>query len=229
MAGFETCFTDMPWEVLYTTLTVNSTTLFTLESPSLAQLGLFSLPERISSQMSRINSSSTPMGEIPMEIGSTTVTVMYVKEIVQDDIVTVVTAVDSNMSKVLPITTLQRLLQEWKLFKEDEHNRTIAFKVTFNHVIKHLENEFSRSGLRNTRDELERTRQVMEDNIERVVERNERIGLLVDKTDRLTELSNGFRGSATRVKRAMWWHNFKFWIAIVIVVILLLFICLKVI
>ncbi|ODV73051.1 synaptobrevin family protein CYBJADRAFT_117739, partial [Cyberlindnera jadinii NRRL Y-1542] len=59
------------------------------------------------------------------------------------------------------------------------------------------------------RDELERTRQVMEDNIERVVERNERIGLLVDKTDRLTELSNGFRGSATRVKRAMWWHNFK--------------------
>jgi vacuolar v-SNARE protein NYV1 len=177
--------------------------------------------------MAIINASSTPMGQIPLEINGVSIVLMYVKESVEGDIITVVTATDVSAGKILPITTIQRLLEEWKLFKKEEDSRTIQFKVIFNHIIKEVENEYSRSGLELSREELQRTREVMENNIEQVVERNERIGLLVDKTDRLTELSNGFRGSAVRVKRSMWWQNVKFWVILVIVVLLILGILMK--
>lgn len=179
--------------------------------------------------MATINTSTTPLGQISLEVGGRGIVVMYVKESIQGDIVTVLTAVDSLAGRVLPITTLQRLLDEWRAFNADGEGKTITFKVIFNHVIKSLENEHARSGLELTRGELERTRGVMENNIEQVVERSERIGLLVDKTDRLQVLSNGFRGTAVKVKRSMWWQNIKFWAIVAIIIIALLLIVLKVV
>lgn len=54
-------------------------------------------------------------------------------------------------------------------------------------------------------------------NIERVLERGERIELLVDKTDNLNQQAFAFKKRSTQLKRAMWWKNSKIMAMIVLV------------
>lgn len=64
------------------------------------------------------------------------------------------------------------------------------------------------SGL--ARQEIEDVRTIMIENVERVLERGERINLLVSKTDRMNNQSVEFRKRTTQVKRSMWLANVKF-------------------
>ncbi|KAJ5762545.1 uncharacterized protein N7511_005927 [Penicillium nucicola] len=72
--------------------------------------------------------------------------------------------------------------------------------------------------------EIDSVRDIMTENIERVLERGERIDLLVDKTDRLGGSAHDFRMRSRGLRRRMWWKNTKLMIMIVIVVIFLLYI-----
>lgn len=58
--------------------------------------------------------------------------------------------------------------------------------------------------------EIEQVRTLMNDNIERVLQRGERINLLVNKTDKLNNASGSFRRRTVAIKRKLWWGNFKF-------------------
>ena len=49
--------------------------------------------------------------------------------------------------------------------------------------------------------------QVMVSNIESIVERGERLDLIVDKAENLSNESVTFRQSGRRLQRRMWWQN----------------------
>ncbi|KAJ5297346.1 hypothetical protein PENANT_c005G08906 [Penicillium antarcticum] len=72
--------------------------------------------------------------------------------------------------------------------------------------------------------EIDSVRDIMTENIERVLERGERIDLLVDKTDRLGGSAHDFRMRSRGLRRRMWWKNTKLMIMIVVVIIFLLYI-----
>ena len=59
------------------------------------------------------------------------------------------------------------------------------------------------------RQEVDEVKDVMVHNIEKVLERGEKIELLVDKTDQLSAQSTRFKKSAVSLKRSMWWQNIK--------------------
>ncbi|KAF9137456.1 hypothetical protein BGX30_010198 [Mortierella sp. GBA39] len=75
--------------------------------------------------------------------------------------------------------------------------------------------------------EIEQVKDVMVHNIERVLERGERIELLVDKTDNLNQQAFAFKKRSTQLKRTMWWKNTKLTIILtsVIIVLIYLIIC----
>uniref|UniRef100_A0A7N0USE6 Uncharacterized protein n=1 Tax=Kalanchoe fedtschenkoi TaxID=63787 RepID=A0A7N0USE6_KALFE len=50
---------------------------------------------------------------------------------------------------------------------------------------------------------------VMMENIEKVLERGEKIEVLVDKTDNLRSQAQDFRQQGTKIRRKMWIHNMK--------------------
>jgi vesicle-associated membrane protein 7 len=52
-------------------------------------------------------------------------------------------------------------------------------------------------------------RTIMVDNIEKVLERGDRIELLVDKTATMQDSSFHFRKQSKRLRRALWMKNFK--------------------
>ena len=77
--------------------------------------------------------------------------------------------------------------------------------------------------LASARKEVDSVRDIMSQNIEQVLERGERIDLLVDKTDRLGGSAHDFRLRSRGLRRRMWWKNVKLMVLVVVVVVFLLY------
>lgn len=77
--------------------------------------------------------------------------------------------------------------------------------------------------LRTAQREIEGVREIMTENIERVLERGEHMSVLVDKTGRLGDNARDFRVRSRTLKRRMWWKNVKLMILLVLVVIFLIY------
>lgn len=86
---------------------------------------------------------------------------------------------------------------------------------SFNGTLKKLMVDYgSTSGgqsdaIGNARREIDDVRGIMTKNIESLLERGERLDLLVDKTDRLGGSARDFRVRSRGLKRQMWWKNIK--------------------
>lgn len=65
---------------------------------------------------------------------------------------------------------------------------------------------------------LDDVRNVMVQNIEMVLERGEKLELLVDKTDRLQQQAFKFERSSRQLKMAMWWRRIQLYLLIFLVV-----------
>eukprot|EP00695_Tsukubamonas_globosa_P001267 TRINITY_DN223_c0_g1_i1.p1 TRINITY_DN223_c0_g1~~TRINITY_DN223_c0_g1_i1.p1 ORF type:complete len:204 (-),score=76.84 TRINITY_DN223_c0_g1_i1:70-681(-) len=76
-------------------------------------------------------------------------------------------------------------------------------------------------------EQINEVKGVMMENIDRVLERGEKLSTLVDKTDNLKQSAQVFQKKSTQLKRAMWWKNIKLMGALAaIVLIVILIICL---
>jgi vesicle-associated membrane protein 7 len=101
--------------------------------------------------------------------------------------------------------------------------------ASFNSALKKLmiEQGATQAGkqdaLRTAQREIDGVREIMTENIERVLERGERIDLLVDKTDRLGNSARDFRVRSRGLRRRMWWKNIKLMVLLVLVVIFLIY------
>lgn len=76
---------------------------------------------------------------------------------------------------------------------------------------------------RNVQSEIDNVRDIMSQNIEQVLERGERIDLLVDKTDRLGGSARDFRVRSRGLRRRMWWKNVRLMVMLVFVVLFLVY------
>ncbi|GAB1318889.1 hypothetical protein MFIFM68171_09099 [Madurella fahalii] len=98
----------------------------------------------------------------------------------------------------------------------------------FNGALRALMVEYGTTGqgredaIGNAQREIEDVRGIMTRNIEGLLERGERIDLLVDKTDRLGGSAAEFRIRSRGLKRRMWWKNVKLMGLLGLVVVLIL-------
>ncbi|OMJ16415.1 Vesicle-associated membrane protein [Smittium culicis] len=63
--------------------------------------------------------------------------------------------------------------------------------------------------IRQVQNDISQVKEIMAQNIERVLERGDRIDLLVDKTNNLSTEAFAFRKRSTALKRKLWWKNQK--------------------
>ncbi len=71
--------------------------------------------------------------------------------------------------------------------------------------------------------EIEDVRGIMSQNIESILERGERIDLLVDKTDRLGGSARDFRVRSRGLRRRMWWKNVRLMVLLAVVGVFLIY------
>ncbi|KAH3678430.1 hypothetical protein WICMUC_001447 [Wickerhamomyces mucosus] len=200
--------------LITTSFSINSTVLYSLENTQIiTKHKLFELKEIISNQLSIINNiTSSNIGTIPIYIQSLNLTLYYLKEYVNNDLITIVTIFNSDqISLILPITLLDELIREYKASLSSSGK--IEFKIRFNQIIKKNELQFQNS--KDLDDELNQVKSLLNDNIEQVLERNERINLLVNKTGQLSVRGNKFNVGSKKIKRKAWWQNIKFKVIVV--------------
>lgn len=72
--------------------------------------------------------------------------------------------------------------------------------------------------------QLTHIKSVMVDNIEKVLDRGEKINLLVDKTDNLHQQAFKFSKASTSYRRQLWWRNFKLTLMLAGVVLFIIYV-----
>ncbi|KAL3876456.1 hypothetical protein ACJMK2_034301 [Sinanodonta woodiana] len=70
--------------------------------------------------------------------------------------------------------------------------------------------------------QVDEVKGVMTQNIEKVIERGERLDDLLDKTDELQAQSSTFQKTANKIKKKYWWKNLKMKIIIAIVIFIII-------
>ena len=109
-----------------------------------------------------------------------------------------------------------------------------AFNAEFQRVLSSLmdkynlenDNDPSKQKIKQVTDQINQVKDVMIKNIDRVLERDERIELLVDRTEELDQHAFKFKSGSSRLKRTLWWKNIKMIIIMVAVFLLVLYIIL---
>lgn len=127
------------------------------------------------------------------------------------------------------VTIKQKFLEQYKPETTDFTSLPSYGCAAFNSTLKKLmveqgaTQEGQNDAIRQAQNEIEGVREIMTENIERVLERGERIDLLVDKTDRLGGNARDFRVRSKGLRRRMWWKNVKLMVLLVFVVIFLIY------
>lgn len=130
--------------------------------------------------------------------------------------------------KILPIRLLCDLKSnETDVFDDDKLKFHINETLNLFHeelMAIRNENNGSTSTTEDAEEDLKDIVHIMNDNIDKFLQRQERISLLVDKTSQLNSNSTAFKQRAIKIKRKMWWHNLKGWSCLFFSLIILIFI-----
>ena len=148
-----------------------------------------------------------------------------------------VVAVESA-GRQIPIAYLERVKEEFtkkyaggKAATASAHSLNKEFgpklKQQMQYCVDHPE-EINK--LAKVKAQVSEVKGVMMENIEKVLDRGEKIEMLVDKTDNLRSQAQDFRTQGTKMKRKMWIQNMKmklivFGIGVAIVLMLFMSIC----
>nr|GMD22946.1 vesicle-associated membrane protein 714 [Ipomoea batatas] len=107
------------------------------------------------------------------------------------------------------------------------HAPAYAMNDEFSRVL-HQQMEFYSSNpsadtFSRVRGEVGELRTIMVDNIEKILERGDRIELLVDKTSTMQDSAFHFRKQSKRLRRALWMKNAKLMAVLTCLIVLLLY------
>jgi vesicle-associated membrane protein 7 len=84
--------------------------------------------------------------------------------------------------------------------------------------MKHFSSNAEADKLNRVKNQVEEVKTIMTQNIDSVLQRGERIELLVDKSEDLSANASRFKKGSTALKRAMWWKNVKLTLLILLIV-----------
>ncbi|KAK2963479.1 putative Vesicle-associated membrane protein [Blattamonas nauphoetae] len=67
------------------------------------------------------------------------------------------------------------------------------------------------------------TKQIMEQNIEKILNRGEKLDLLVEQSEELDQAASQFQKSSKKLERKMWYQHIWLWVIVVVVILLVIF------
>ncbi|KAI5951756.1 hypothetical protein KGF54_004831 [Candida jiufengensis] len=250
---------DIYKHLIFCTLTINSSTLYTYENHQLTStLPRMNCSEIISQELGLINSSKTLVGSIPVSMSSSLkLSLYFMKKYLNldgsRDLITVVVIAHVGVNRTFILMILKNIMDKYIDFKsrQDDKNDQASkakpgeFKLLMNQIIKYEEMNFDSNqqnynyGSTNDQndtntsqinpnqlilanEEVGEVRQLMLENINKLLNRGDKINSLVDQTDRLNTSSSLFQKKAQQIKRRMWFHKAKFIVSIVVGILLII-------
>lgn len=127
---------------------------------------------------------------------------------------------DEDFHRRLPFTFLEDIKGQFQIRYGDQSQRAIAFAMNedFQRIIRQQMDYYNTNpaaqedSVVRVQNQLDSVKDVMVANIEKVLERGEKIELLVDRTDRLSQQAFRFEKKSKHLKRSVHWANCKRWL-----------------
>ena len=160
----------------------------------------------------------------------------YVFHYIVYDQLTYLCMTDMHFSRVLAFKFLQDIKQRFLNTYGTRAKTAIAFafNAEFQRVLQaqmdryntENENDPSNKKIKQVSEQINQVKDVMIKNIDKVLERDERIELLVDRTEELDQHAFRFKSSSSSLKKQLWWKNLKTTLVMASVCLLILYIIL---
>lgn len=135
---------------------------------------------------------------------------------------------DESLGRVIPSAYLDKLQEKFVMQFSERGRSAPAGSLTksfapqmqtlMNHVATNPENY---SKVHSVAKKVEEVKTIMAENIDKALQRGEKLELLNDKTEHLAFEADRFMTSGRTLRRTMWWQNFKVKLIIGLVVVLL--------
>ncbi|OLY78519.1 Synaptobrevin-like protein [Smittium mucronatum] len=87
---------------------------------------------------------------------------------------------------------------------------------------QNAEQDVGQNKAKNVQRQVDEVVGIMQENINKVMEREERLDTLQNKTEELSEGARQFRRGATSVRKKMWWRDMKLKLIIAAIIVILL-------
>merc|ERR1712070_810545 len=136
---------------------------------------------------------------------------------------------NDNRKQRVPFAFLEDIRRRFRSQFGDAIHSAIAFSFneefapTLQRQMEFYNSDPSSDQIGQVKSQLEDVKGVMVENIEKVLERGEKIELLVDKTDRLNQTAFKFEKTSKQLKTAMFWRQVRFYaIAFLVVAFVIL-------
>lgn len=130
---------------------------------------------------------------------------------------------DASFKRRLPFAFLDDIKERFKGQYGEQARSAIAFAMNeeFSRVLQRQMDYFNGNpqadAVGRVQNQLAEVKDVAMKNIEKVLERGEKIELLVDKTDRMKNTAVKFQKTSRNLKNAQWWNNMKMWLVIILI------------
>ncbi|DAZ97331.1 TPA: hypothetical protein N0F65_003695 [Lagenidium giganteum] len=140
-----------------------------------------------------------------------------------EDQITYLCMADDDMKRRVPFLFLEDMKGRFKAMYGERGHTAIAFAMNdeFQHVIRRQMEYYNANpeadSLTRVQQQIDDVKDIMVENIEKVLERGEKFELLVDRTDKLNRQSVKFERSTVHLRKAMWRRNVKLWMLLVLV------------
>jgi len=146
-----------------------------------------------------------------------------------EDGITFLCMADEQFGRRLPFLFLEDIKNQFRASYGDLGRSATAFGMNadFSRVLQikmdYYSNNPSADKVSKVKGEIDEVKSVMVQNIEKMLDRGERIELLVDKTADLSNNAVRFKKQSTQLKRAMWCKNLKLTILLVVIAIVVIY------
>lgn len=229
-------FFDENSNIIHCNLSINSTTIYTYDNSRILHKVNLNYPEIITQNLGDINEtqedgmdhlnlaqSLVVDGNSPVELK-----LYYKKNLMENnDLVTIVILCSRKMLSSFVHNLLEILSFEY-ITQYYNQNKKYEFKLKMKDLIQVEESKLVTvyQSYGSVDNELSEMRNIMNENIDKILKRGDNLDTLLNKTSNLNTTSKSFKKNSTAIKRKFMWANVKFWVIVSLVVISVVYILL---
>ncbi|GMM30844.1 Nyv1 protein [Martiniozyma asiatica (nom. inval.)] len=218
--------------IAYCCLTVNSITVYTYCNPHINDHVNVNFSEVISKNLGSINSFQGDRMDVIKLANDYKIdnlmklSLFYSKKTFNGDTITVLILGSDVILQSFVLSLLEKIMKEYIM--QYANIETFEFSMRMKEIITEEESKFKAviDSYGSIDDDIINVQILMNENIERILERGENLESLIHKTSDLNLDAGRFRRQTKNVKRKLWWSNVKFcviiWGMVIIFIYLLL-------
>ncbi|KAI3982132.1 hypothetical protein MKX01_019038 [Papaver californicum] len=156
----------------------------------------------------------------------------YIFHVKRTDGLTVLCMADETAGRRIPFAFLEDVHGRFaKTYGRAVHTALAyamndEFSRVLNQQMEYYSNDPNADRINRLKGEMSQVRNVMIENIDKVLERGDRLELLVDKTANMQGNTFRFRKQTRRFRSTLWWRNVKLTIALIILILVVIYVIL---